>query len=196
MGYRELITHLRKEGEEKIQQLWLEAESKAEDIRKVAFKNAEDVRNEHRKKQTRSAGKQAESVIFDADKTAGKIRLTAQKDLADRMFNLARSVLKELRDAKYEEIFTGLAGEIPGSDWSEIRVHPDDTRLAGRYFPDAAILAESSMTGGLEALGNDGKTRIINTFEKRLEKVWDDMLPLLMKDIKKELAGRETHSAP
>ena len=41
---------------------------------------------------------------------------------------------------------------------------------------------------------DDEKMRIINTFEKRLEKAWEGMLPWLIRDTYKEISRYETPS--
>jgi V/A-type H+-transporting ATPase subunit E len=193
MAYRELIIHLRKEGEEKIRQLWSNAEKEAELIRTEARNKTEDIKSEYRKEHARTAVEQEGMVIFDAHKTAKGIRLSAEKMLAERLFSLVLPVLHEIRNEKYKNVFATLAGEIPESNWSEVNVSPEDAALAEQYFPDARIRTDSTITGGLEVLGNDGKIQVVNTFEKRLEKAWEDILPVLVKDIHQETEGYEPH---
>ena len=50
-------------------------------------------------------------------------------------------------------------------------------------FPDAEILFDKAITGGLEAISDGGEVRVVNTFEKRLERMWEEMLPEIMKEV-------------
>ncbi len=195
MGYRELITHLQKEGEEKIRQLWADTERKAEQIRKESMNRAEDIRSEFIKEQITNAGEQEENIIADSRKKAGAIGLSAEKALAERIYNISRSLLHTLRNEKYKDVFTSLCSEIPVSDWSEVRVNPQDRARAARCFPDSRIVNDDSISGGLDVMGNENKIRVINTLEKRLEKAWEDILPFIMKDASGELPDDDTHSA-
>jgi vacuolar-type H+-ATPase subunit E/Vma4 len=41
-----------------------------------------------------------------------------------------------------------------------------------------------AITGGLETISTEGEVRVVNTFEKRLERMWEEMLPEIMKEVK------------
>ena len=69
-----------------------------------------------------------------------------------------------------------------------MRVNPEDIELAKAYFPDSEIIPDGNISGGLDVLTGDGRIRVINTFEKRLERAWADMLPELIRDIYKEIS--------
>jgi vacuolar-type H+-ATPase subunit E/Vma4 len=69
-----------------------------------------------------------------------------------------------------------------------VRVNPEDVALAGKYFPGAEIIPDRNITGGMDASTADGTIRIINTFEKRMERAWTDMLPVLIKDVYQEVS--------
>jgi hypothetical protein len=56
------------------------------------------------------------------------------------------------------------------------------------HFPDTEIKGDDALTGGLEAIADNGRIRVINSFEKRLEKAWHAMLPILISDVYEEFA--------
>ena len=48
------------------------------------------------------------------------------------------------------------------------------------------MAAMETITGGMDAETADGAIRVVNTFEKRIERAWADLLPLLIKDVYQE----------
>ena len=58
-------------------------------------------------------------------------------------------------------------------------------RLQRNIFPDAEIKADPSITGGIDADAEDGRIRIVNTFEKEKDlRGWTDMLPEIIRDVR------------
>ncbi|MCK5139570.1 MAG: V-type ATP synthase subunit E [Thermodesulfovibrionia bacterium] len=187
MGYRELIDGLRKEGERKSSKLWSEAQAEAEKIRAETYRNIEEMREKYRKSQERAITEQEEAILSEAKERARIIRLSAEKDLSDRLFQVALSLLHQLRNERYEDMLTSLVTELPDTEWDKIRVNPEDVRRARVHFPDSDIIPDAAIHGGLEASKGDGKIHVINTFQKRLERAWEDLQPLIMGDIYKEM---------
>ena len=187
MGYRELIESLRKEGENKIQLLWNEAETQAKKIREKVSSRIEQIKKEREKIQAEITKEQEELILSKAKARARRIKLSAEKALSDRLFSLALSSLSELRNNRYKEIFTSLINELPDMKWKEVRVNPVDIKIAQGFFPDARIIPDNSIAGGLEVKTENERMHVINTFEKRLERAWEDLLPRLIRYIYKEI---------
>jgi len=194
MGSRELIESLRKGGDDKIRLLWKEAESEADAIRADTVRKVAETREKHEKRLAAAADEAQGNVLSEAESEARALRLRAERTLAERFFSLALSQLKELRNDNYGNVFTMLAGEIPGLQWEKIRVSQQDSETAQHLFPESHIESDTGISGGLEAVSNDGKIRIINTFEKRLERAWEGILPLLIKDLYRESVTHEYSS--
>ena len=99
-----------------------------------------------------------------------------------------REVLKggakivQLREKDYPGIFSLLAAELPPIGWETLRVNPTDAEIAADLFPRARIVPDTAICGGMEALAEEGRIRIINTLEKRLERVWPELLPALIEE--------------
>ena len=53
-----------------------------------------------------------------------------------------------------------------------------------------------TITGGMDAAMEDGTIRVINTFEKRLELAWADLLPLLISDVYQEVSDGASQKRP
>lgn len=192
-----MIKSLRKAAEERVSLLWQEAEAEAGRIRAEAAGRREQMREEANRKQTvmtRNLLGQAES---EARSKARSVRLSAEKALSDRMYRTAVSLLPLLSKRQgYDTLFGSMARELPGRSWQTVRVNPRDVELAKRYFPRAEIVTDASITGGMDVSSDNGAIRIINTFEKRLERAWGDLEPALIKDAYQEVNNEASASAP
>ncbi len=187
MGYRELIEALRSEGEEKIRAIRQETEAEAESIRSEAAKEIERIRAEHDRQQSKAVADVAGEVLSEAAARARAIRVRAEQELSDRMARLARASLAQLRDDRYAETFAGLVRELPQHLWAVARVNPADLDMAKTCFPGAEIVPDSTIIGGLEVSDWDGKIRVVNTFETRLERSWTNILPGLIRELEKSV---------
>jgi V/A-type H+-transporting ATPase subunit E len=108
------------------------------------------------------------------------MRLAALGELSERLSRLAVSLLTQLREQQYGELFDALVRELPPYAWETVRVNPEDSAMAGRYFPEAEIVPDPHISGGMEVNGDGGRIRIVNTLEKRLERGWPELLPDLI----------------
>lgn len=77
-------------------------------------------------------------------------------------------------------MFNRLAAELPPAAWETVRVNPTDGELAGHLFPTALIEPDPAISGGMEALAEEGRIRVVNTLEKRLERGWPELFPDLL----------------
>jgi len=188
MGCKELIGSLRAAGDEKLKAILVEAEQEAERIRADTARRIETLQEQHAMKHAAEAAKLSESLMAEANRTVRAIGLRTERDLAERLYAAARASLHTLRNAGYRDVFTGFARELPRFTWKTVRVNPGDVALAREQFPGADVLAEPGIIGGLEAESEGDHVRVVNTFEKRLERMWEEMLP----DIMKEVPGQRT----
>lgn len=193
MGCEELIGSLRKEAEEKVREIWREAEEEAGKTRAGISLRLEALLHEN------ASGLSSEvdrmKVLLDAENRARMIRLASEDRLSARLYSLAASSLHLLRRKGYEDIFHKLVLELPPLAWHAVKVNPHDSDLAKKFFPRANILVEKDITGGMKAEAEEGAVRVANTFEKRLERAWPQMLPGLMADINREVMDDETPQA-
>ena len=65
-------------------------------------------------------------------------------------------------------------------------VNPEDRTAARSLFPQAEVIADATIAGGLDV--EDGPVRISNTLQSRLESAWPEILPGLMKEILEEVS--------
>jgi len=188
MSSRELIESLRAASRVKIRLIQQEAEREARVLEAAKEERLEGLRRRYADKLASAEGDESLRALAEADNRARLLRLDAEKSLSDRLLSIARSSLAMLRDDNYPAVFEKLARELPSFSWKTVRVNPADAGLARSYFPEAEIVAVENISGGVDATLAGGTLRIINTFEKRLERAWSEMLPLLVKDVYREVS--------
>ncbi len=187
MSSRELIESLRHAGEEKVRLIKQEAEHEAKALQVAAAGKVEELRKHYADKLASSEGVEALRALAEAASRARTVRLGAEKALSERLYSIARSSLDLVRDNGYPAVFEKLVLELPSFPWIMIRVNPADVDMARKYFPGAEIIPVENITGGVDATAADNKVRVINTLEKRLERAWNEILPLMVKDVYREV---------
>lgn len=192
MSYRELIDALQRECEEKVRKIWQEAEAEAERVRADASKRIEEAREGRDKSQSSALKVMTESILSESSGRARVSRLVAEKELSDRLYGIALNSLHHLRGEGYKDIFSMLVNELPQCNWGEVKVNPQDRVFAKTFFPEDEVVTDPAVTGGLEVTGKEG-LRVVNTLEKRLERIWSEILPEMTGEVR-SLVGKEKQS--
>ena len=182
MGSEELLAALRSEAEEKTRIMRQEAAAEAARLKGEAAAGLARLREQFQQEQARTIAAQESAILAEAERTARRARLAAAEKLAEKLYELARKLLPHLREKDYPGIFSLLAAELPPIGWETLRVNPTDAEIAADLFPRARIVPDTAICGGMEALAEEGRIRIINTLEKRLERVWPELLPALIEE--------------
>jgi V/A-type H+-transporting ATPase subunit E len=182
MGCKELIESLRRAADERIKLIWKEAEGEADKIRAEVSHRLDQLRENSSRTESLAATAAQVAAVSEANNRSRTNLLTAEKALSDRLFSVALSSLHRLRNSGYQEAFGEMARELPPLAWKTVRVNPADVGLAKSIFTGAEIIPDKTIAGGVDAMTDGGKIRVINTFEKRLERAWVDMLPGLLKE--------------
>ncbi len=183
MGYKELIESLRSEAEKTIEKIWKEKKEEGNAIKRLFDEEMKRFRDEYFSRKKMEIQKKIESIIFIAKRKSYEIKLNAEKELEKRLYSIAKEMLYLLRDETYPDVFGKLAVEISDGRWKRIIVNPDDISLAEIYFKNAEIITDGKISGGFVAISEDGKITIDNTFEKRLERAWQSIIPDIIKEI-------------
>ncbi len=183
MGYKELIEAIKEEGERRIRELWAEAEKKADLIREETRARIEMLKKEYEERYCTEVERKRWKILREAQKKAYLLRLEIEEELSKRLFNLSFQLLSQLRGQDYIEIFSNLLKELPPSNWITVKVNPEDAGLAASHFPEAEIVSDPSISGGYVTINRDGNV-INNTFEKRLERLWQHILPEIIKNVR------------
>ena len=183
MDCEHLIECLRKEAEEKIRIIGEEAKEAAARIGEETALKISRLREEYERTTNAAATKRISEIRADADTKARLLRAAAARRFSVRLYNEFRSSLPLLRNKRYADAFAGMAAELPPLSWKSVRVNPGDISIALEHFPGVAIIPAEEISGGMDVTSGDGKTRVINTFEKRLERIWEELVPDLMREI-------------
>lgn len=177
-----MIRSLWQRAEDAIRNIDREAKEEAARIERETSLKIEALREEHGKAVAAESGIRAEQILSEALDQVRLMRLASTRKLSARLYRLTGSSLGHLRNEEYPGIFRALAMELPPLDWTSVSVNPDDAGLARRTFPDADILPDERISGGMDVATADNRVRVINTLDKRLERAWEEILSDLLRD--------------
>jgi len=179
-----MLQHLRQQGEETISRLWQQAGAKVLEQRAEAERRLTGMRDQARAESTARLDLLSRTGLMEAKRQADRRRITAHNQLAERLKALALANLALLRTEEYDRVFALLVRELPaGHEWQGATVHPDDDGRAAAALPRALVATDRRISGGLEVTAGEGRVRIVNTFEKRLERTWPELLPVLLHEL-------------
>jgi flagellar biosynthesis/type III secretory pathway protein FliH len=184
MGRRELLEALEREGQKTMAAIAGRCAAEEGLLRSKAEDRREGMRLEHEQQRELLCSDRHRTLIATAAREASMIRLRAEHTLAQRLHEWARISLKQLRRDDAERLFRTLAAELPAVPWHTLWVNPDDTILASGQFPDATVIPDETLAGGLKVATADGSLTVDNTLEVRLETSWPDLLPHLMAELR------------
>jgi len=182
VGSEHLLTALRSEGEKKAEIIRQEAAAEADRLKNQAGARLARLREKFLQEQARDIAAEESALLAEAERTSRRLWLAAVDDLAERLFELAQGLLPSLREKDYPEIFSLLVGELSPLEWETVRVNPEDAAIAALHFPRARIVQDPAIRGGMATLADGGLIEIINTLEKRLERGWPELLPVIIKE--------------
>lgn len=196
MTRESMLQHLRLQGEETISRLWREAETRIREQRALAERTLAEQREQAATEFSARLDLLGRTGQMEARQQADRRRVTAHNQLAARLKELAVANLATLRSMDYDRVFALLVDELPkGVEWEGVTVHPDDRGLAAAALPRASITTDSAITGGLAVTAREGRVRIVNTFDKRLERAWPEILAVLLHELA-SAGERDDNPAP
>lgn len=192
MGAGELLAALRDEGERKAEAIREKADDEARQLRDEAAERLARTRERLAAASESAVEADMHSRHAEAERAARLLLLAGHDRLARRLWELSLGLLPSLRGDAYPEIFASLAGDLPPREWDRIRVSPADLELARGHFPGARIEPAPAISGGLEAATRGGELQVIDTFEKRLERGWPELLPLILNEVSQCVTQRHS----
>jgi V/A-type H+-transporting ATPase subunit E len=187
MSQHELMAALRQEGEAKIAVLWHDAEAKAEALREKNAGKLAEFETEVRGVTGEKLALIRRPILARAAATAQRLVLVAEDGVAQRLRILAEEFLPLMREDDYPETFAALVAELPPALWTRVTLHPDDLARGAASFPGAVPCLDSAINGGVAAETAGGGISVVNTLDKRLERAWPEILPVLMKEVRRVL---------
>jgi vacuolar-type H+-ATPase subunit E/Vma4 len=176
-----LIEDLRRKAVEDTEAVWREARAEAERCRLDAERQVEEQRKVLAKKVAAAARQFEEAANFEAARKSRELLAAASAELAERLHRLARTGLGRLREEGADGLFAALAAELPRRSWE--RVNPADRHRAQAWASQADVVCDAGVAGGLEVEAEEGRIRVSNTLDTRLDTAWPDILPGLVAGI-------------
>ena len=168
-----------------------EAEERAREEIDKAKKQREILLEEEKRKILEEAEEEAARIMAQASVRARQELLRAKTDVVAKMIDRVKQALS--RTSSDERLSSSLIKEAMdglGADTGRIYVSPEDVSTVRKLLERDEELASKIMevrevdcTGGVIAEDIEGKFRIENTYETRLEM----LLPKLLPEISKEL---------
>lgn len=183
MSHSALIDDLRARGEQQIAAMRQQVREEIDGLRAKADHRLTEAETHCQLVADQSRETVRRKMAVTAQRQASAIATRAEQGLNSRLYALAKALLNGLPGTKRAELFTRLAEEITAGDWQTIIVHPEDTPVARQLFPQAEIVPDGEITGGLVASTADGGITVINTLDKRLERLWPELLPEILRDV-------------
>lgn len=185
MGLEELLNTLKKNEQKQVDDIWQAAKNEAEKLRTQVAEAIAGITKVHADRLASACHKSMRSIFLEAETRNRKKKLFAHQALDKALLNAAIMQLPDLRKQNYEEVFANLVEELPVRQWEKIIVNPKDLELAAKFFTVDTIHPEAAISGGLVAVGANGRIIVDNTFEKRLKKKWPYILPAIIAELEK-----------
>jgi len=171
-----------------------EAEEKAREEKEKARKQREEESQKEKHKMLEEAEGEAARILAQASIKARQKLSSAKTDIITKIITRVKQELSE--SSSNESYILNLIREAIdglGMDKSRIYLSPEDVSTVKKFLEEDKELAskiaeikEGNFLGGVIAEDIDGKLRIDNTYETRLEM----LLPKLLPEISKELFER------
>jgi V/A-type H+-transporting ATPase subunit E len=186
VGVDELIASLRGHQQQRIAAIWRETEDRAAELQKKADDDINDIRADCDNRLVAASSGEEEAIQRQFRDRKRQLRLQAEQRLAARLKQQAEQLLDRLRDREYDSVFKKLVAEMPERKWDKVRVNPADVDLARTFLPSVPVEQDTAITGGLVVAAAREAVQVDNTFEKRLEKIWPEVLPEIVGEIYRE----------
>ena len=184
MGRRELLEALQRDGREKVAAITGQRAEQKERLRAEIASKIVVLQQKHEVQRELLCSGRQRQLLAKADREAALIRLRAEHALGLRLHERARNFLPQLYADDAERLFPLLAAELPALPWQTIWTTPAAISAAAALFPTATIVADPELTGGIKAALAEDILTVDNTLATRLEKLWPDLLPQLMAELR------------
>jgi vacuolar-type H+-ATPase subunit E/Vma4 len=189
MGRRELLEALQREGRETLAAISAREAAEEERLRTALLARRTALQCEHERLSARRCSDRQRVIMSKAASEAALLRLRVEYLLALRLREIAGNCLAQLRSDAVAALVHRFVAELPVEKWRTVRVNPADAAPAAELFPEADIVADAAVSGGLLVTSDDGSFTVDNTLETRLERLWPELLPELVAAIRMELAA-------
>ncbi|ASJ01604.1 V-type ATP synthase subunit E [Thermococcus gorgonarius] len=185
-GAEGIIQEIHREAEQKVQYILNEAREQAEEIKEEARKKAEAQAEWILRKARTQAEIEKQRIIANAKLEVRKKRLAVQEDLIKEVLSALRERLSSLPDEEYFETLVKLAREgVEELGLQKIMVSSNKRTLelissrleefSSKIGAEVILGKPMDTIGGIVVSDPEGKVRVDNTFESRMEKMENEL---------------------
>jgi V/A-type H+-transporting ATPase subunit E len=185
-GAEEIIQEIHREAEQKIQYILNEAKEEAERIKEEARKRAEAQAEWILRKAKTQADLEKQRLIANARLEVRKKRLAVQEELINEVLSALRERLSSMPDEEYFETLVVLAEEAVNElGLREVSVSSNERTLKllserldefkERVGVEVTLGEPIDTIGGIIVSDPEGKVRVDNTFEARIERMENEL---------------------
>ena len=207
-GVQKIIEEIEKSTEKIVSDILSDAQKKVDDKLEDAKKEADVQQREILSKGEQEAQRESQSILAEARIKARRERVKAQEVIVQKSFDRARDMLRKLADERsadgvqYKEVLEQLIKESvvsSGCGSLEVLTNSRDGDLvshdvlnsiaeeSGRELGIRVSLSTSheslACMGGVVVRSNDGKIRVDNTFEARIERFMETIRTRVAKEL-------------
>lgn len=183
MAIEKILWAMNEEAQEEANQIIAEAEAAAQKIVAAAEAYAEAVKEGYYGQKVLPELRAEEArLIGEAQRESLGLVMKAKEELIDRAFTLAKEELAKARSREdYPEILHRLTQEVVDELGRElvIEVDPHDSELMEKIIAEmglqATVRPSLRCMGGLAATPRDGRIRLVNTIDSRLERARESL---------------------
>jgi len=177
MSIEDILQALDDQCREECQEIFDRAQKEAKQILERAQAEAEEIRRARLAKVEAEARSESTALLYSARLKSKNAIIKAKEEVAEKALAEAEKRLEALRSSKdYPAVLEGLIREGLTRVSGKILVHvdPADKKLADSILHkmgvDYELLADLETIGGAVVTDMDGRVRIINTLEERLNR--------------------------
>ena len=204
-GVQKIITEIDKSAEKQISEILSESKQKADAVLSDARKKAEVEAGAIISRGEQEARRESQRILAEARIKARREKVKAQEEVVNQAFQRARESMQKMAEGKgedYKKVLESLIKEsVLSSSAESLEVLfdprdkglvPDDSlkKIAQEAGPDLGMTIslsvsdeELSCLGGVVVRSADGKVRIDNTFESRIDRFRDNIRTLVAKEL-------------
>jgi len=183
MSLEAILEAVEASGQAEIDKIREQAQKDANEILETARKEAQAIEDAECQKMLRSARRERAHLLHDATSKQLRIHQEGREHLIEEILGQACQRLQKFRAEKeyadvlsrfVEEGYEALAPSLSENDGALIEIDPRDREKIEKILPELShefeIEENGESWGGVTLASQDGRVRVINTLEARLER--------------------------
>ena len=183
MSLDNVVEDIRDEARARAEEIRQNGQERADEIVAEAEADAEEILESRTAEIEQQLEREREQSLSSAKLEAKQARLSARRDVLQRVREQVESELADLEGDRREELTRTLldAAAVEFEDEDEVHVYgrADDADLLEDILADYdgyEVSGERDCLGGVVVEGTNSRVRVNNTFDSVLDSVWEDNL--------------------